>query len=323
LGLFGGAFRIIFKTRMERQTSETVNAFWRKFSQDRWAMSGLFFITILFLVSLFGAWIRPDSSENANDQEVEWAKLPPMIQVHFGIDDKGERNLHENNMCKTFVLGTDRLGRDVLSRLMAGTYISLTVGFISVAISLMVGVSIGLLAGYYRGWVDNALSWIINVIWSIPNLLVVMAFVLAFGAGFWKVFIAIGLTMWVEVARIVRGQILSIREKEYIEAARAMGMTDGRIMLREMLPQLWPILIVISAANFSSAILIESGMSFLGLGVQIPAPSWGNMIRENYAMIPTQHAHLALAPGICIMLTVLALSYVGNGLRTALDIKKV
>ena len=308
---------------MERQTSETVNAFWRKFSQDRWAMSGLFFITILFLVSLFGAWIRPDSSENANDQEVEWAKLPPMIQVHFGIDDKGERNLHENNMCKTFVLGTDRLGRDVLSRLMAGTYISLTVGFISVAISLMVGVSIGLLAGYYRGWVDNALSWIINVIWSIPNLLVVMAFVLAFGAGFWKVFIAIGLTMWVEVARIVRGQILSIREKEYIEAARAMGMTDGRIMLREMLPQLWPILIVISAANFSSAILIESGMSFLGLGVQIPAPSWGNMIRENYAMIPTQHAHLALAPGICIMLTVLALSYVGNGLRTALDIKKV
>ena len=308
---------------MERQTSETVNAFWRKFSQDRWAISGLFFITILFLVSLFGAWIRPDSSENANDQEVEWAKLPPMTQVHFGIDDKGERNLHENNMSKTFVLGTDRLGRDVLSRLMAGTYISLTVGFISVAISLMVGVSIGLLAGYYRGWVDNALSWIINVIWSIPNLLVVMAFVLAFGAGFWKVFIAIGLTMWVEVARIVRGQILSIREKEYIEAARAMGMTDGRIMLREMLPQLWPILIVISAANFSSAILIESGMSFLGLGVQIPAPSWGNMIRENYAMIPTQHAHLALAPGICIMLTVLALSYVGNGLRTALDIKKV
>jgi peptide/nickel transport system permease protein len=206
---------------------------------------------------------------------------------------------------------------------MAGTYISLTVGFISVAISLIVGVTIGLLAGYYRGWVDATLSWIINVIWSIPNLLVVMAFILAFGTGFWKVFIAIGLTMWVEVARIVRGQILSIREKEYIEAARSIGMSDSRIMFREMLPQLWPILIVISAANFSSAILIESGMSFLGLGVQIPAPSWGNMIRENYAMIPTQHAHLALAPGICIMLTVLALSYVGNGLRSALDIKKI
>jgi peptide/nickel transport system permease protein len=308
---------------MERQTSETLSAFWRKFSQDNWAVGGLFFITILFLVSILGSIIRPDASENANDQQIQWAKLPPMTQVHFGINNNGERDLTGSNSQKTFILGTDRLGRDVISRLMAGTYISLTVGFISVAISLLIGVLVGLLAGYYRGWVDHALSWIINVIWSIPNLLIVMAFVLAFGVGFWKVFIAIGLTMWVEVARIVRGQILSIREKEYIEAAKAIGMSDARIMIKEMLPQLWPILIVISAANFSSAILIESGMSFLGLGVQIPAPSWGNMIRENYAMIPTQHAHLALAPGICIMLTVLALSYVGNGLRTALDIKKI
>jgi peptide/nickel transport system permease protein len=246
-----------------------------------------------------------------------------MSKVHFDWDEGEERDLDGKMQEKTFLLGTDRLGRDILSRLMAGTYISLTVGFISVAISLIFGVAVGMLAGYYRGWVDATLSWIINVIWSIPNLLVVMAFILAFGAGFWKVFIAIGLTMWVEVARIVRGQILSIREKEYIEAAISMGMSDGRVMFREMLPQLWPILIVISAANFSSAILIESGMSFLGLGVQIPAPSWGNMIRENYAMIPTKHAHLALAPGICIMLTVLALSYVGNGLRSALDIKKI
>ncbi len=308
---------------MERQGNQALKAFWGKFSQDKWAITGLSFIALLFLVSLLGAFIRPDKTENANDQQIQWAKLPPMSKVNFDWDEDGERNLDGKMQEKTFILGTDRLGRDILSRLMAGTYISLTVGFISVAISLIVGVAIGLLAGYYRGWVDATLSWIINVIWSIPNLLVVMAFILAFGAGFWKVFIAIGLTMWVEVARIVRGQILSIREKEYIEAARSMGMSDWRIMFREMLPQLWPILIVISAANFSSAILIESGMSFLGLGVQIPAPSWGNMIRENYAMIPTQHAHLALAPGICIMLTVLALSYVGNGLRSALDIKKI
>ena len=307
---------------MERQGNQALNVFWRKFSQDKWAITGLSFIALLFLVSILGSFIRPDKTENANDQQTQWAKLPPMSKVNFDWDD-GERNLDGKMQEKTFLLGTDRLGRDILSRLMAGTYISLTVGFISVAISLIVGVAIGLLAGYYRGRVDGTLSWIINVIWSIPNLLVVMAFILAFGAGFWKVFIAIGLTMWVEVARIVRGQILSIREKEYIEAARSMGMSDWRIMFREMLPQLWPILIVISAANFSSAILIESGMSFLGLGVQIPAPSWGNMIRENYAMIPTQHAHLALAPGICIMLTVLALSYVGNGLRSALDIKKI
>jgi peptide/nickel transport system permease protein len=308
---------------MERQNNQTLKVFWGKFSQDKWALAGLYFIALLFVVSLLGPFIRPDKSENANDQQIQWAKLPPMSKVYYDWDERGERNLEGQSKQKTFLLGTDRLGRDILSRLMAGTYISLTVGFISVGISLLVGVFIGLLAGYYRGWVDAALSWIINVIWSIPNLLVVMAFILAFGAGFWKVFIAIGLTMWVEVARIVRGQILSIREKEYIEAARSMGMTDARIMFREMLPQLWPTLIVISAANFSSAILIESGMSFLGLGVQIPAPSWGNMIRENYAMIPTKHAHLALAPGICIMLTVLALSYVGNGLRSALDIKKI
>jgi len=308
---------------MERQSNQTLKVFWGKFSQDKWALAGLYFIALLFVVSLLGAFIRPDKSENANDQQIQWAKLPPMSKVYYDWNEHGERNLEGQSQQRTFLLGTDRLGRDILSRLMAGTYISLTVGFISVAISLIVGVTIGLLAGYYRGWVDATLSWIINVIWSIPNLLVVMAFILAFGAGFWKVFIAIGLTMWVEVARIVRGQILSIREKEYIEAARSMGMTDIRIMFREMLPQLWPTLIVISAANFSSAILIESGMSFLGLGVQIPAPSWGNMIRENYAMIPTKHAHLALAPGICIMLTVLALSYVGNGLRSALDIKKI
>ena len=308
---------------MERQGNQALKAFWGKFSQDKWAITGLSFIALLFLISLLGSFIRPDKTENANDQQIQWAKLPPMSKVNFDWNEDGERNLDGKMQEKTFILGTDRLGRDILSRLMAGTYISLTVGFISVAISLIVGVAIGLLAGYYRGWVDATLSWIINVIWSIPNLLVVMAFILAFGAGFWKVFIAIGLTMWVEVARIVRGQILSIREKEYIEAARSMGMSDWRIMFCEMLPQLWPILIVISAANFSSAILIESGMSFLGLGVQIPAPSWGNMIRENYAMIPTQHAHLALAPGLCIMLTVLALSYVGNGLRSALDIKKI
>jgi len=308
---------------MERTTDSALIQFWRKFAQDKWALAGLYFIATLFLISLLGASIRPDGSENANDQQIQWAKLSPLSTVHFDSDFRGNRNVDGHSEQRFFLLGTDRLGRDIVSRLMAGTYISLTVGFISVAISLLVGVIIGLLAGYYRGWVDVVLSWIINVIWSIPNLLVVMAFILAFGVGFWKVFIAIGLTMWVEVARIVRGQILSIREKEYIEAAKSMGMSDWRIMFREMLPQLWPILIVISAANFSSAILIESGMSFLGLGVQIPAPSWGNMIRENYAMIPTQHAHLALAPGICIMLTVLALSYVGNGLRSALDIKKI
>jgi peptide/nickel transport system permease protein len=206
---------------------------------------------------------------------------------------------------------------------MAGTYISLMVGFIAVIFSLLIGLTIGIIAGYYRGWVDQVLSWIINVFWSIPGLLVVMAFILAFGTGFWKVFIAVGLTMWVEIARIARGQVLSIREKEYIEAAITIGVSPLHIMFKHILPNILPPIIVVSSANFASAILIESGLSFLGLGTQIPAPSWGNMIRENYAMITTQQAYLALAPGLLIMVTVLSLMYIGNGLRQALDVKNI
>jgi peptide/nickel transport system permease protein len=208
-----------------------------------------------------------------------------------------------------------------LSRLMAGTSISLAVGAIAVIISLFLGVIIGLLAGYFRGWVDAVLMWFTNVIWSIPTLLLVMAITFVFGTGFWKVFLAVGLTMWVEVARIARGQVLSIREKEYIEAARAMGFGHWRIMVNHILPNITSPIIVISAANFASAILIEAGLSFMGLGAQIPVPSWGNMIREHYSFITTDMAYLALAPGICIMLLVLAFMLVGNGLRDALDVR--
>lgn len=222
---------------------------------------------------------------------------------------------------KTYWLGTDKYGRDVLSRLMAGTFISLAVGAIAVLISLLLGVTIGLIAGYYRGRIDALLMWFTNVIWSIPTLLLVMAITVVFGTGFWKVFLAVGLTMWVEVARITRGQVLSIREKEFVEAAKALGFSDTRIMWRHILPNITSPIIVISAANFASAILIEAGLSFLGLGAQIPIPSWGNMIREHYSFITTDMAYLALSPGVCIMLLVLAFMLVGNGLRDALDVK--
>lgn len=218
-----------------------------------------------------------------------------------------------------FLLGTDKYGRDLLSRLMAGSFISLAVGFIAVLISLLVGLTVGLLAGYYRGWVDSLLMWFTNVIWSVPTLIMVMAITLIFGSGFWKVFLAVGLTMWVEVARISRGQVLGIREKEYIEAARALGFREWRIIFRHILPNIMGPVIVISAANFASAILIEAGLSFMGLGAQIPTPSWGNMIKEHYSFITTDMAYLAIIPGICIMLLVLAFMMVGSGLRDALD----
>ncbi|WP_306640530.1 ABC transporter permease [Sanyastnella coralliicola] len=222
---------------------------------------------------------------------------------------------------ETFLLGTDKYGRDLLSRLMAGTSISLSVGFIAVLISLLIGVLLGALAGYFGGRIDALISWLINVIWSIPTLLMVIAITLAFGKGFWQVFIAVGLTMWVEVARIVRGQFLSIREKEYVEAARALGYGHWRIIRKHILPNAWGPVIVISAANFASAILIEAGLSFLGIGAQIPTPSWGNMIKEHYSMITTDLAYLAILPGVMIMLLVLSFMMVGNGLRDALDVR--
>ncbi len=223
---------------------------------------------------------------------------------------------------KKYLLGTDKYGRDLLSRLMAGSFISLSVGTIAVIISLLLGLTLGLIAGYYRGWIDNVIMWFTNVVWAVPTLILVMAITFAFGTGFWKVFLAVGLTMWVEVARIARGQVLSVREKEYVEAARALGFSESRIIFKHILPNILSPIIVISAANFASAILIEAGLSFLGLGAQIPTPSWGNMIREHYSYITTDLAYLAIIPGLLIMLLVLSFMMVGNGLRDALDVRE-
>lgn len=288
---------------------------------------------------------------------------------------------------RRFLLGTDNFGRDLLSRLMAGAMVSLSVGAISVLISLVIGVFLGSVAGYFRampprvGWmgllfgilaavgavvlvvslqqviqlawalllgviafllflwlidrlpfsggpqlklpVDEIIMWVINVVWSIPTLLLVIAITLALGKGFVQVFIAVGLTMWVEVARVVRGQVLSLREKEFVEAGQALGFTPTRIIFKHILPNAMGPVIVISAANFASAILMEAGLSFLGIGTQIPMASWGGMIKTYYPYITTDLPHLAVLPGLCIVVLVLAFMLVGNGLRDALDVKAV
>ncbi len=222
---------------------------------------------------------------------------------------------------RKFVLGTDKYGRDLLSRVLIGSRISFFIGFVAVFISLLIGVFMGSIAGYFGGKIDAFIMWIINITWSIPTLLLVIAITLVLGKGFWQVFIAVGLTMWVEVARVVRGQIISVKEMQYVTAARALGYTDYRIITKHILPNVFGPLIVISAANFAAAILIESGLSFLGIGAQPPMASWGAMIKDHYNYIILGKPYLAMVPGICIMVLVMAFMLMGNALREALDVK--
>ncbi|MGG6229276.1 ABC transporter permease [Tenacibaculum sp. SDUM215027] len=222
---------------------------------------------------------------------------------------------------KTFYLGTDKYGRDLLSRLLIGARISFFIGFIAVFISLLIGIPIGAIAGYFGGKIDDFIMWVINITWSIPTLLLVIAITLALGKGFWQVFIAVGLTMWVEVARVVRGQVITTKQQQYVEAAKALGFSDFRIIFKHILPNILAPIIVISAANFAAAILIESGLSFLGIGAQPPTPSWGAMIKNHYNYIILGKPYLALIPGIAIMSLVMAFMLIGNTLRDALDVK--
>jgi peptide/nickel transport system permease protein len=385
---------------------------WRRFRQNRFSLAGGIFLILLFLTSLLGYLITPDSTPNANSQHLALTTQKPgfevdMIKVRrnvpqerkswlrtmltgkhnrfetvpfndyrftgqqlivkeytryeeeeefireihpvdvvFALDtekpvtwqngsfhftnihgqkksiayDRLKQTITDKHVIhQRFLLGTDRFGRDLLSRLIIGARISLAVGFISVFISLVIGLTLGSIAGYFRGKADDLIMWLINVVWSIPTLLMVIAITLVIGKGFWQIFIAVGLTMWVEVARVVRGQIISVREKEFVEAARAMGLPSLRIITRHILPNVINPVIIISAANFASAILIEAGLSFLGIGVQPPMPSWGTMIKQHYGYILVDMGYLAILPGAAIMLTVLSFTLIGNGLRDALD----
>jgi peptide/nickel transport system permease protein len=222
---------------------------------------------------------------------------------------------------KTFWLGTDIYGRDMLSRLILGARISLSVGLMAVIISLLIGVTIGAAAGYFGGWIDAALSWLMNILWALPALLLVIAISFALGKGLWQIFIAVGLSMWVEVARLVRGQVLSIKQTEYIEAARSLGYSNLRIIRRHILPNIAGPILVMTSSNFAAAILLEAGLSFLGFGAQPPMPTWGSMIKEHYGYIIMDSAYLSIIPGLAIMLVVYAFNLITVGLRDAFDIK--
>ena len=240
----------------------------------------------------------------------------------FGENVSNSSLVKDNIKEKTFYLGTDKYGRDLLSRMLIGSRVSISIGIVAVVISLIVGIFFGATGGYFGGKIDALIMWIVNIIWSIPTLLLVIAITLALGKGFWQVFVAVGLTMWVEVARVVRGQVISVKEMQYVTAAKALGFGNFRIIFNHILPNIMAPVIVISAANFASAILVESGLSFLGLGAQPPIPSWGSIIKDHYSYIILGKPYLAMVPGLAIMSLTLAFMMMGNALRDALDVKE-
>ncbi len=221
-----------------------------------------------------------------------------------------------------FLLGTDRFGRDILSRLIYGARISLSVGLISQGIALLLGVFLGSIAGYFRGAPDRVIMWLVNVVWAFPSILLVIAISIVLGKGYWQAFVAIGLTGWVDIARVIRGQIISIRESEYVEAARAAGFGSSRIILRHVLPNSFSPVIVTSTVGLANAIIFESSLSFLGLGVQPPTASWGQMVFDGYKFLITgTNFGMVLFPSLAILLAVFAVNLIGDGLRDAFDPK--
>ena len=239
----------------------------------------------------------------------------------FRKDQIKSGNLEEALDVKTMWLGTDMLGRDILSRMVKGMQISILVGLMAVTISLIVGILIGLIAGYFEGLIDELLMLFINSMWSIPTLLLVFVLVLVFGRGMSNIYLAVGLTMWVEIARMTRGVVKRVKAQNYIQAAEALAFNKSKILVRHVLPNTADPLIVLAATNFATAVLVEAGLSYLGFGVQPPTPSLGMILSENYGYVLSGHIWKSLIPAITILLIVLSLNLTGNGLRDMLDVK--
>jgi peptide/nickel transport system permease protein len=260
------------------------------------AKAGFLIIVIVFLLAIFSELIAP---YNPDDINVKAILLAPSSQ-HW--------------------MGTDGLGRDVLSRMLFGGKISLLVGLVAVGISTAIGVVLGALAGYYRGWVDTFIMRLVDVMLSIPSFFLILAVIAFLEPSITNIMIVIGLTSWMGVARLVRAEFLSLSQREFVQASRTLGAKDARLIFKHLLPNSLTPIIVSSVLGIASAVLMESGLSFLGLGVQAPQSSWGNILADGREYI--QFAWwLSVFPGLAILITVLGYNLLGEGLRDALDPK--
>ena len=264
---------------------------------NRLTIIGLLIAAILVIVAIFAPWI---ATHDVGATNLSIRYLPPSTQHFFG---------------------TDSTGRDIFSRIVFGARISLEVGIIVVSVSAIVGTFLGALAGYYGGWIDRIISgYVFNVFLAFPGLLLAIAMVAFLGAGLNKLIFALCIIGWVGYARLIRGQVLKVREYDFVQAARALGASDRRILLIHILPNAIQPLIVQASLGMAGAVLSEAALSFLGLGVPPPAPSWGVMIEEARDLSTLQAApHALIFPGIAIALTVLAFNFIGDGLREYLD----
>jgi peptide/nickel transport system permease protein len=280
--------------RMSRQES-IAGQIWRRFRQHRMAMFGLITIAVFFLASLFAPAIAPYDPDQVNPIA---RHLPPLSPGHL--------------------LGTDEIGRDVLSRLLYAGRVSLTVGFAAMVVTILVGSLVGLCSAYYGGKTDVILMRLTDVFLSFPTIYLLLVLAAFVRPSALTITLIVGLTAWMEVARIVRAQFLTLKEQEFVTAARAMGSTAPRIMLRELLPNGVGPIIVAATLQVAAAILAESYISFLGYGIQPPQASWGIML-NNAQEFFTRAPWLAVFPGVAITLAVLAFNFVGDGLRDAFD----